>query len=1253
MRSRRNTMKMFLVMMLALALGCEKHETTRDQGGGAQQDAKPGVAMGGSIASVRSGSGGTGGLSAQGNAGKRSLAPGDRVTGEEIVQTDAGLEVSIFYDDGTSLVLGENSRAGFVGGELAVKDGEVSIARPLGSGAALALSVGRTTFAMTSGRATVHLNQGRGRMQILAGEIQAVATGARYRAGQSLNISPNGKITTDLLSTAASNRLVGWIESLAPEAYRIPTPANLLRGIGTLTARVPGSGKKNEMALDLVNHAVNVSMREGIALTNVEEAFTNRSGRTVEATYKFLLPSGASITRLALDVNGRIEEGEVLEKKRARRIFKQIVDDSVRPRDPALLEWEQGSTFSMKIFPIKPGETRRVFISYMEPMTASDGYVRYIYPMGGPAGTPDIGEFSMNIDIESPHGISAVRTPLYPTEINAQGDRAVVSFSAQRYAPSADFVLEYATKKDPVEMRVATETEKNGQSYAMAIFRPEVTAAVRAEPVPARLLAVVDTSYGTTEDIRALTSSTVVELLASLGPNDMFNILACDSGCRAFSRGFEKPSLQGLSRVHEFLAAIEPGGASDILGAMEQAFTWVSGGGPATIVYLGDGVPTSGELDAGKLLRILEQTRPSNAAVQTVGVGPDVDGVLLDAMAASMGGSSYRLSVGESPAVAAWNVARRINAPGLKDVTFQWPASVGNTYPDRIGFIPSGSEIVLTAALTRPRGVPEQVIVRATDTNGAPYEKRFEISMIASPPAPGFIGKLWAKDHIDYLQFQGGRDKEIIDISRRMRVASRLTSWIVLENQQMYDRFKVQRTEAEMWDGQAASFAEAFDEDAEDKADALALDSLALADNSALGMLGSGAMGGSAAPRGGMGKTGEGYAAASPAATAKAEQAKAPSAKKSKAKPSSAPLMQLESEKSEDSDSLKDDRAARSSGIATSGPSKEYGGGGGYGYGRPRHCGYRTVYNIKIGPPASYGPAATNKAEQLAARVRQNPLSRSGHRRYVRILSRLGHVEKALAAAKEWRNSDPMGTGALSAYADQIARHGHRDAAMRMYSSIAELEPRSAKIHLRLANAFRDLGDYGAAAGHYRAAAARDKKKKNEFMLDYLFCLAASGQLPLLDIEVRNVTSNRKYRSIHDKVADLVAGARNGVLPAWPAKGFKGAMTVKLTTDSPDVDLDLAVIDPAGRRISGLWRRGASAKNVGLIDEETLSVHFLRNGSYQILVSRSDAASSRPVSGKVTVRVRDKRKTLFFTLTGAETAVGQVKYKKKEEYRCN
>ena len=142
-------------------------------------------------------------------------------------------------------------------------------------------------------------------------------------------------------------------------------------------------------------------------------------------------------------------------RRRAKRIFKQIVDASVRPRDPALLEWIGGSTFSMKIYPIKPGESRRVFLSYLEPLSASGGRTRYVYPLGGPAGTPDVGEFTFDANIRSPYEIASVRTPLYPTEVEAAGDQASVSFRATSYAPSADLVLTYTTRKKPAPVRVA------------------------------------------------------------------------------------------------------------------------------------------------------------------------------------------------------------------------------------------------------------------------------------------------------------------------------------------------------------------------------------------------------------------------------------------------------------------------------------------------------------------------------------------------------------------------------------------------------------------------------------------------------------------------------------------------------------------------------------------------------------------------------------------------------------------------------
>jgi hypothetical protein len=184
-----------------------------------------------------------------------------------------------------------------------------------------------------------------------------------------------------------------------------------------------------------------------------------------------------------------------------------------------------------------------------------------------------------------------------------------------------------------------------------------------------------------------------------------------------------------------------------------------------------------------------------------------------------------------------------------------------------------------------------------------------------------------------------------------------------------------------------------------------------------------------------------------------------------------------------------------------------------------------------------------------------------------------------------------------------------------------------------------------AAAGHFRAAALASGKPDD--MLEYLHCLAAAGWTELLEIEARAVREQRKYRKIGGQIDALVAGVHSGLLPEWPTRGGGGELVARLEVDTPGVDLDLAVIDPAGRRISGIWSRGATAKGLGT-GAETLSLGWLLNGSYQLFVTRGGDRRLVPVSGRLVIRCRDKRRTLPFTLTGTEQAVAQVKYKKRK-----
>ena len=71
-----------------------------------------------------------------------------------------------------------------------------------------------------------------------------------------------------------------------------------------------------------------------------------------------------------------------VEKQRARQIFDQIVDATV-PRDPALLEWERGNVFKMRIFPIPAHGDRRVRLSYSQVLPVVGDRLRYRFPMGG------------------------------------------------------------------------------------------------------------------------------------------------------------------------------------------------------------------------------------------------------------------------------------------------------------------------------------------------------------------------------------------------------------------------------------------------------------------------------------------------------------------------------------------------------------------------------------------------------------------------------------------------------------------------------------------------------------------------------------------------------------------------------------------------------------------------------------------------------------------------------------------------------
>ncbi|GGA95612.1 hypothetical protein GCM10011511_18680 [Puia dinghuensis] len=139
---------------------------------------------------------------------------------------------------------------------------------------------------------------------------------------------------------------------------------------------------------------VDVSINGVIATTTWTMTFRNSTRRILEGELNFPLPQGTSVSRYALDINGKMREAVPVEKEKATQVF----ENTERRRiDPGLLEKVDGNTFRTRIYPINPEGVRTVRIGYEQELSWEDeADLRYRLPL---AFTRPIESFSIHIAV--------------------------------------------------------------------------------------------------------------------------------------------------------------------------------------------------------------------------------------------------------------------------------------------------------------------------------------------------------------------------------------------------------------------------------------------------------------------------------------------------------------------------------------------------------------------------------------------------------------------------------------------------------------------------------------------------------------------------------------------------------------------------------------------------------------------------------------------------------------------------------------
>ncbi|MFZ1614124.1 MAG: VIT domain-containing protein, partial [Holophaga sp.] len=222
-----------------------------------------------------------------------------------------------------------------------------------------------------------------------------------------------------------------------------------------------------------------------VATTTWDLTVFNPQDRVLEGELVFPLGDGQTVTRFAMDVNGRLREGVVVEKAKGRKTFEEIVRRSV---DPGLLEKTAGNTFKARVYPIPAKGYKRVVLAYEQelPDAGARGLL-YQLPL---AFTDKTATFGLRVEVlDQPEAPQTTSSPLANFAFKAVQRGFVAEEMRQDFIPSSPLTV--VIPRGEASDQVFVE-RRDGQAYFFVMVHPRLPR--EAKVLPKRLLIAWDAS---------------------------------------------------------------------------------------------------------------------------------------------------------------------------------------------------------------------------------------------------------------------------------------------------------------------------------------------------------------------------------------------------------------------------------------------------------------------------------------------------------------------------------------------------------------------------------------------------------------------------------------------------------------------------------------------------------------------------------------------------------------------------------------
>ncbi len=643
-------------------------------------------------------------------------------------------------------------------------------------------------------------------------------------ANRQLGLGPGYHFLFRVLPAIILVSIASLLFTISPAHSQTPTPEGVQAG--QMLFQLPGLGAYRPALIQ--TGKVHFEISGMIANVSVEQSFRNTSDQWVEGVYAFPLPGTAAVRYMEMRVGERRIIGEIKEKSIAQKIYKAAKKAG---KKTSLVEQKRPNLFTNRVANIGPGEEITVRLEYVQPLDYTGGEFSLRFPMtitpryrpvgmsAGQRQEPGAALEILKIDNEMgwalPSGEGVEGAGLNRIEITARVNMGMplakieanyheivlsrnkgmydVHLAAGSSEMDRDFVMHWRPVTGSAPGAAVFTEQLGGDRYGLLMLVPPELASSPTETVIAReMVFVIDTSGSMGGASIDQARQSLLMALATLRPQDSFNIIEFNSHHRALFVGALPATLHHVQTAREFVQGLSAGGGTEMLPALRAALVKTNAdldelshqarqARVRQVIFITDGAIGN----EAQLFDEIEKTL-GDSRLFTVGIGSAPNSWFMR-KAAQIGRGSH-VHIGDLREVSGKMQAlfEQISRPLIVDIQLGWPGSV-EAYPQRVPDLFAGQPVLVAFKLEGEQHARDIEI--SGQTVQKTWSRRLQLQgMGATSEGSNGVASIWARQKIAALldhKRMGAKEEQVraavLEVALEHHLMSPYTSFVAVE----------------------------------------------------------------------------------------------------------------------------------------------------------------------------------------------------------------------------------------------------------------------------------------------------------------------------------------------------------------------------------------------------------------------------------------------------------------------------------------